>query len=57
VLKILPKPIQPGRKEYLTGNFYAGVFGPDWIVPIADYNAGDDFTGRINRIDIKILDD
>ncbi|MCF8222708.1 MAG: sulfatase-like hydrolase/transferase [Bacteroidales bacterium] len=52
-----PKPVQPGRKEYLTGITSAGSAGPSWARPIGDYERNKEFTGIVKSLKIKIIDD
>ena len=51
-----PKPVQPGRKEYLTGIICAGTSGPNWVQPIGTYKIGSEFKGEIESIRIELLD-
>ncbi|MDZ7738512.1 MAG: sulfatase-like hydrolase/transferase [Bacteroidales bacterium] len=52
-----PKPVQAGRKGYLTGIFCAGYSGPGWVNPVGNYNKGSEFTGHINFIELEVTDD
>jgi hypothetical protein len=52
-----PKPVQPGRKEYLTGVICAGHSGPAWAMPIGNYNRNSVFSGQINLMELEVSDD
>jgi arylsulfatase len=54
---IWPKPVQPGRKEYLTGIICAGHSGPAWAKPLGSYDRGSVFSGHINLIKMEVSDD
>lgn len=52
-----PKPVQPGRKEYLTGVLSAGHSGPAWARPVGAYERDSKFNGHIDLMELEVYDD